>query len=100
MTANEASRRSRIPAFTGREEEAEFWDTHDSADYDEFTPADVQFAGSLSDKVVISLEPKAMKALRARTAEEGIDDPTALVLTWTLERLGMLTDDMRATPGP
>ncbi len=36
-------------------------------------------------------------ALQARAEEEGID-PTALALTWVLERLGLLTDDMRATP--
>ena len=99
MSANEVPRRSRIPTFKSRDEEAEFWDTHDSGDYDdEFTPASVQLDGSLSDKIVVPLEPKAMEALRARAIEEGVDDPTALVLTWVLEKLGMLTDDMRAAP--
>ena len=31
---SEAKKQSRIPTFTSREEEAEFWDTHDTADFE------------------------------------------------------------------
>lgn len=44
LTGREATK-SRIPAFSSTEEEAEFWDTHDSAEFeDEFeTVTDVKF---------------------------------------------------------
>ena len=40
---------SRIPAFTSREEEAAWWDSHDLADYqDEFETVEARFAEHLS----------------------------------------------------
>jgi hypothetical protein len=40
---------SKVPEFTSREEEAEFWDTHDVTDYlDELRPVRVRFAPTLS----------------------------------------------------
>ena len=39
-----------IPKFKTLEEEAEFWNTHDTADFeDEFKPVQVHFAKNLSD---------------------------------------------------
>ena len=38
--------RSRIPDFASLEEEAEFWDTHDSTEFeDEWEPVDLEVAG-------------------------------------------------------
>lgn len=42
--------RSRIPAFATRQEEAEWWDTHDITDYlDELEPVDVRFGVTLTE---------------------------------------------------
>ena len=39
----------RIPAFASIEEEAAFWDSHDTTDFEnEFEPAEVTFAPELS----------------------------------------------------
>ncbi len=52
MTARERRMKPKepIPEFKSRQEEAEFWDTHDLADYwDEFKPVKVRFARNLSE---------------------------------------------------
>ena len=42
-------RKSRIPKFSSIEEEAKFWDMHDSTEFeDEFKPVQVRFAKNLS----------------------------------------------------
>jgi CopG antitoxin of type II toxin-antitoxin system len=56
MTEKEP-RKSRIPEFASREEEAEFWDTHDLTDYwDEFKPVQVSVAKKLSARITIDLD--------------------------------------------
>lgn len=76
-----------IPEFASREEEAEFWDTHDLADYwDEFKPVDVRFAKNLSEGITIRLDSETLAKLRSRAKEKGIG-PTTLARMWILERL-------------
>jgi len=49
-------RRRRIPEFSNLEEEAKFWDSHDTADYEhEFTKVQVKFAKNLSGNPTILL---------------------------------------------
>ena len=49
MAKKKAPTPSRIPEFASIEEEAAFWDTHSTADYeDEFKPVRVRFAKGLS----------------------------------------------------
>ncbi|MBA7520970.1 hypothetical protein ES705_13070 [subsurface metagenome] len=55
----------KIPRFKSVEEEAEFWDTHDTEEFaDEFEPVEVKFAYPLKHKWVLSinlfLERKAL----------------------------------------
>ena len=46
MAMQKERKKSRIPEFKTIEEEAEFWDTHDTTDYeDEFKPVKVRFGG-------------------------------------------------------
>ncbi len=50
MTQKEQQSESRIPEFNSREEEAEWFDSHDMADYqDEFKTVRARFAKNLSD---------------------------------------------------
>ena len=83
---------NRIPKFKSYEEEAKFWDTHDTADFeDEFKPVQVQFAKNLSQGITIRLDPKTLVQLRALAREKGIG-PTTLIRMWILERLRELDD--------
>ena len=80
---------SRIPTFQTIEEEAEFWDTHDTTEFeDEFEDvADVKFIRLLSDgRLILWLEPEQAAALKQRAEEEGTY-PARLALTWILEHL-------------
>ena len=79
--------RSRIPEFASREEEAEFWDSHDITDYlDELKPARVRFAKHLSEGITIRLDAETLTALRTQAKDKGIG-PTTLIRMWILERL-------------
>lgn len=79
--------KSRIPAFSSIEEEAEFWDTHDVTDYfDEMKPARVRFAKNLSQGMTIRLDLDTTLRLRSEAAKKGIG-PTTLVRMWVIERL-------------
>ena len=87
MTKKTATNPNRIPDFTNREEEAEFWDTHSTADYeDEFRPVKVRFAKNLSEGITIRLDPETMTTLRIQAKDKGIG-PTTLIRMWVLERL-------------
>ena len=78
---------TRIPEFASREEEARFWDTHDTTDYeDEFRPVRVRFAKNLSEGITIRLSPETLATLRSEAREKGIG-PTTLARMWILERL-------------
>jgi len=80
-------KKSRIPEFKSIEEEAEFWDTHSLADYeDEFKPVRVKFASSLSEPVSFRLDAETLDRLRSIARDMGIG-PTTLVRMWVLERL-------------
>ena len=79
--------KSRIPEFASREEEAEWWDTHDITDYlDELKPVKVRFAKNLSEGITVRFDPATMRQLRSEAKEKGIG-PTTLVRMWVLERL-------------
>jgi len=84
---NSAKAKSRIPDFASREEEAEFWDTHDITDYlDELKPARVRFAKNLSEGITIRLDPQTLAELRSQAHQKGVG-PTTLARMWILEHL-------------
>jgi CopG antitoxin of type II toxin-antitoxin system len=65
MAKKTSPKSKRIPEFASIEEEAAFWDTHSTADYEaEFTPVRVRFAKRLSSGVTIRLDPDTLKQLR------------------------------------
>jgi hypothetical protein len=87
MTERKLTRSSHIPEFHSIEEEAEFWDTHSTADYeDEFKPARVRFAKNLSEGITIRLDPETLIKIRSLAKEKGIG-PTVLIRMWIMERL-------------
>jgi len=87
MTKKTMTNPSRIPEFASRKEEAEFWDTHSTADFEEeFRPVKVRFAKHLSEGITIRLDPETMTTLRAQAQGKGIG-PTTLIRMWVLERL-------------
>ncbi len=83
----ESQKQTRIPAFTSREEEAEFWDTHDTADFeDEFERTEVRFAKNLSQGITVRFTAETLATLRATAQRKGIG-PTTFARMWILERL-------------
>jgi hypothetical protein len=76
-----------IPKFATLEEEAAFWDSHDTADYDsQFDPIKVRFAKPLSEGMTIRFNPQTLKRLRRQASSKGLG-PTTLARMWILERL-------------
>ncbi|MGB7002697.1 MAG: CopG family antitoxin [Halobacteriota archaeon] len=79
----------KIPRFESIEEEAEFWDTHDTEEFaDEFEPIEVKFAYPLKHKWMLTMELdeeifNQVKKLAAGASEE----PSVLIRTWILEHL-------------
>ena len=89
MTARERRMKPKepIPEFKSRQEEAEFWDTHDLADYwDEFKPVKARFARNLSEGITIRFDPETLAKLREQARKKGMG-PTTLARMWILEHL-------------
>ena len=79
--------KQRIPEFASIEEEAAFWDTHSTTDYeDEFKPVRVRFAKKLSEGLTIRLDPDTLEKVRAEAHERGIG-ATTLIRMWVLEHV-------------
>jgi len=78
----------RIPQFETLKEEAAFWDTHDTTEFeDEFEPIEVTFSRPLIRRALtIPLEAPAIEALR-RLAEERKMPPDVLARLWIMDRL-------------
>lgn len=88
MTAKQVATKKRIPEFKSREEEAKFWDSHDTTEFeDEFKPVRARFAKNLTEGITIRLDSETLGALRNLAHEKGVG-PTTLVRMWLIERLG------------
>ena len=96
--------KSRIPTFTTIEEEAEFWDTHSTTEFeDEWEEVtDVQFVpGPPGREISVWLEEDAWQKLAEQARAHRVYD-TTLARIWLLERLGILdpaVDNVAATKG-
>lgn len=79
--------KSRIPDFKTREEEAQWFDTHDMADYQgEFKTIRAKFAENLSEGITIRLDPKTLDKLRSKAHKKGVG-PTTLARMWIIDNL-------------
>jgi len=80
-------KRSRIPDFKNRQEMADWFDTHDIADYqDEFKTVKARFAKNLSEGLHIRLDSATLLQLREKAQEKGVG-PTTLARMWLKEKL-------------
>ena len=81
----------RIPTFQTVEEEAAFWDSHSTTDFEhEFAPADdVRFVirrGPLTKTMTVRLDDASFAALDEQARAQGVQ-PSVLARRWILERL-------------
>ena len=73
---------SRIPEFASREEEAEFWDTHDITDYwDELEPVNVRFSDRIDHGIIVTFKSKVFNKLFEMADERGVF-PDVLIHEW------------------
>jgi hypothetical protein len=78
---------SKIPDFQSREEEAEFWDTHDFTEFlDETRPVKLRIGKQLSEGLTVRLDRHDRQELERRARKQGIG-PSTLVRMWIKERL-------------
>ncbi len=81
------TKKSNIPQFANREEEARFWESHRVSEFlDEFRPINARFAKNLSEGLHIRLNAETLDKLREKAKGKGVG-PTTLVRMWILERL-------------
>jgi hypothetical protein len=78
----------RIPSFASRDEEAEFWDTHDITEFVgvELHPVEVTIGGELAERLTIRLDQQDRAELNRRAKAIGVG-PSTLVRMWVKERL-------------
>ena len=78
-----------IPIFKSIEEEAEFWDTHDTEEFgDEFEEVEVKFARPLKHKWMLTLELDEETFNQMKKLAEGAGKkPGVLIRSWVLEHL-------------
>ena len=87
MSAHETSTKKTIPAFATREEEAEFWDTHDIADYwDDLKPVSLEVSDNVGMAFLISLDANQFNQLLRLADDRGVAFD-ALAREWVVERL-------------
>ena len=87
MNAKQRPAKDPIPRFATREEEAEFWDTHDFTDYwDELQPANLDASPNLASSILVPLDGDSLSQIRQHADAKGVDAET-LARTWILERL-------------
>ena len=84
----EAREKPHAPEFSSIEEEAEFWQTHDSEDYySEPVEEEIQFVPPRRTKAMaVRLEPETFAALEKRARALGVG-PSTLTRMWILEHL-------------
>lgn len=87
MAINKKRKKSRIPRFKNYEEEAKWWDTHDTTEFeDEFKPVKLVFAKPLEHILGVRMDGKTLTQLTKLGDEMGIG-PSTLVRIWIMEKL-------------
>jgi hypothetical protein len=84
----QAPRRSPpLPKFKSRKEEAEFWDTHDSTEYeDQFVEVKIRAARNLEHVLSVRLDATTLDKMVDVGRKKGVGAST-LARMWLLERL-------------
>jgi hypothetical protein len=87
MTERASQSKDPVPEFKSIEEEAEFWDTHDTTDYPEYwKPAKVRFANPLKHSFLIDMDTKTIGELGSLARRKGVS-ASELAGAWVRERL-------------
>lgn len=78
----------RIPAFQDIEEEAEFWDTHDTTEFygRELQPVELSISPEFRGQLTLHLDADDRDALAERARARGVS-PATLARDWQVERL-------------
>lgn len=98
--ATNKRKRSRIPKFKSYEEEAEWWDTHDTTEFeDEFKPVKLEFAKPLVHILGVRLDAKTIDLLAKLGSEMGVG-PSTLVRMWVMEKLASFPKQKRPSKAP
>lgn len=82
----QTKQRKRIPEFKSYEEEAEFWDTHDIREYDEFETVKLEVDKNLSRTLTIRLNSELFTKLQQRAEKKGLG-VTTFIRMWLREHL-------------
>ena len=80
----------KIPQFKTEQEEADFWDSHDSTDFlDETEAVDVTFvdARPAMKQISLRLDPSVISQLKSLARSKGVGYQT-MIRMWVMERLG------------
>ena len=90
----------RIPRFRSREEEAEFWDTHDSTEFD-WRPVRMKVAKDLQHVLGIRIERDLLTRLidTSRARGVGLNDFTTGLISEGLDRMGAEPAPVRSRKG-
>ena len=87
----------KIPEFRSEEEEARFWDEHDSTEFiKEFDPIEIEVAPVLEEEILnkrvlkkpvtLRLEPSQIDAVKKIAVKKGLPYQT-LIRMWIVERI-------------
>ena len=80
------SKKTKIPKFRSFEEEARFWDTHDTTEFlEQFQPAKLKFPKPRKKLVSMRLPESEILGLKQVAARKGIGYLT-LIRIWVTER--------------
>lgn len=84
---------SKLPPFATEEEEAEFWDTHDSTEFlDETEAVETRFVDQRLPKkqITIRLDASAIEEIKKVASSKGLGYQT-LIRMWVMEQLQKAT---------
>jgi hypothetical protein len=94
MAESKSTRDSLPETFETYEEIAEFWDTHDVTDYEEYlTPVEVNLVAHPKHEYVITLSNTLDATLRKIQRKEGVSLNT-LINLWVQEKLQQYVDSL------
>ena len=86
-----------IPSFHSYEEEAEWWDTHDTGTAEieaEMTPVTVRSTRNYPEDIQVHFDPETDHELETIAQQRGLQKAN-LIYTWVLERLRQERDEHR-----
>jgi hypothetical protein len=85
-------KKNRIPKFKSRQEMAQWWDTHNVADYlDELKPVDIKFdLEKPKEEVVMFRLDKGVKQYLAQLARSKGLNTSSLLRMWIMERFNQI----------